>query len=262
LAVDEDCKWSKREISPHVYFINMDKSTDRRVNMERHLSNVGLGHERVRGLVPREIYIPEDIESSWRTIYCKLQTSWKPPAREHLESTSAYWHHTSFMMGMCGRGNPTPNPNNPKELGCTTSHLKAMKNAVYSDSKSRYALILEDDVQFPFDLDWDALASSAPKEFSILQLFNSNEGTMTQNWNIYMKDHNNLWTERGDHWNFFGASAYLIDRVAMKSVIDAIVKDVNGWTSFNIIAGMNNPCAPAECCVNGTVRIYLIFYFM
>lgn len=252
LAVDEDCKWSKRDVSPQVYFINMDKSADRKVNMERHLTNVGLGHERVRGLMPREIYIPEDIESSWRTIYCKLQTSWKPPVRKHLESTSAYLHHSSFMMGLCGRGK---RKNNPKELGCTTSHLIAMKNAVYSNSKSRYALIVEDDVQFPFDVDWDALAESAPKNFSILQLFNSNEATMAQTWNIYKKDPNNLWYERGakKFFDFWSTCAYLIDRVAMKPVIDAIVKDINGWTSFNIIAGMNmNPCVPAACCVNGT----------
>jgi GR25 family glycosyltransferase involved in LPS biosynthesis len=252
-AVDEDCKWSKRDASPDVYFINMDKSADRKVNMERHLTNVGLEHRRIRGLTPKEIYIPEDIESTWRTAQCKLQTSWSPPVRRNMDSTSAYTRYTTFMTSLCGRGKKK---NNPKELGCTTSHLMAMRDAVYSKSKSRYALIIEDDVQFPFDVDWNALALTAPKDFVILQLFNSNQATMSQTWGSYKKNNDNLWSQRNamKFFDFWSTCAYLIDRVAMKPIIDKVIFDVNGWTSFNIIAGINmNPtCVPAECCINGT----------
>jgi hypothetical protein len=37
----------------------------------------------------------------------------------------------------------------------------------------------------------------------------------------------------------------------MKSVVDAVVFTVNGWTSFNVIAGVTSPCVPQQCC-NGT----------
>lgn len=44
------------------------------------------------------------------------------------------------------------------------SHLVAMRTAIYSSTAtSRYALIVEDDVQFPFDIDYEALAASAPE---------------------------------------------------------------------------------------------------
>ena len=48
-----------------------------------------------------------------------------------------------------------------------------MRLAIYSKTaKSRYALIIEDDVFFPFDVNWNELAQSAPPGFGILQLFN------------------------------------------------------------------------------------------
>lgn len=251
-AVDESCTWSKYDISPDVYYINMEKSADRRINMDNHLSNVGMNHQRIRGLTPAEIYIPEDIELTWRTAYCEIKTSWSPPIRKYLDSTSTYIPYTSFMTSLCGRGK---NKNNLKELGCTTSHLTAMRKAVYSDSKSRYAIIIEDDVQFPFDVNWNLLAQSAPKDFQILQLFNSNEATMSLTWKSYLKNNNDLWTSRNPKsFDFWSTCAYLIDRIAIKPIIDAIIFDINGWTSFNIIAGLNmNPsCVPSSCCINGT----------
>lgn len=43
---DAQCSWTKRRNAPEVYFINMDRSVDRRENMERHLSAMGLVHHR------------------------------------------------------------------------------------------------------------------------------------------------------------------------------------------------------------------------
>lgn len=252
-AADDDCKWSKHEDSPETYFVNLDRSKDRRANIERHLDKVGMSHRRVRGITPKEIYIPEDVEKSWRTAQCILKTSWVPPEKKNLDNTSPYVHQSSFMTSLCGRGKMK---NNPKELGCTTSHLLAMRNAVYSSSPNRYALIIEDDVQFPFDVNWNELAKSAPEDFNILQLFNSNEVTMTQSWEAYTKNNTNLWTLRPSKkfFDFWSTCAYMIDKVKMKPIIDAVIFDVNGWTSFNVIAGMSmNPkCVPAACCKNGS----------
>ena len=243
LSLDDSCKWSPKhstDAAPEVYFINMDKSADRKINMEQHLSKAGYVHHRVRGVVGHsEIYIPEDIEKTWRNAWCKLQTTWKPPPRTlgadptivppppkprtrpgpigkpveaAIDDLSQY---SSFTTALCGRGKKK---NTPKELGCTTSHLVAMRQAVYSNSKSRYALIIEDDVQFPFDVDWHAVAKSAPKVAHIMQLFNSNEYTMAETWGFYKKDPTNLWTERNSKRfsDFWSTCAYMIDRVLMK----------------------------------------------
>lgn len=250
----EQCSYKVRPDAPEVYFVNMDASVQRKTDMERHLKEVGLRSHRVRGLTPKEIYIPPDIESTWRTAWCKLQTDWIPPDKlsDSYNSTSPHHTHSAYMATLCGRGK---NKNTPKELGCTTSHLVAMRKAIYSTTaKSRYALIVEDDVYFPFDVDFEALVQSAPKGFGILQLFNSNQGSMQSTWEKYVSNNNNLWIKRHPvkYFDFWSTCAYLIDRVAMKPVIDAVVTEVNGWVQLKVIAGISNPCVPKECCATGT----------
>ena len=76
---------------------------------------------------------------------------------------------------------------------------------------------------------------------------------MTHYWKQYMKNGHNVWIARQvNTFDFWSTCAYLIDRVKMKEVIDSVVKQQNGWYELKIIAGINNPCVPAECCVNGS----------
>lgn len=51
---------------------------------------------------------------------------------------------------------------------------------------------------------------------------------------------------------FWSTCGYMIDRVVMKPIIDNLVYEKDGWTHFKVIAGISGPCAPPECCVNGT----------
>lgn len=248
------CNWRKRDNAPEVYYINMDKSKTRRKTIEEHMEEVGLTSFRVRGITPTEIYIPDDIEATWRTAFCKLQTDWQAPNKLSLdyETVASKWgQYSAYLASLCGRGK---NKNSPKELGCTSSHLIAMHQAVYSTTaKSRYALVVEDDVYFPFDIDFDALAKSAPPDFAILQLFNSNEGSMTSYYRQYVKNGKNLWINRQvNTFDFWSTCAYLIDRVRMKEAVDSVIRSNNGWYEMKIVAGINNPCVPSECCVNGS----------
>ena len=179
---DEDklCSWTKYKTAPEVFFINMDKSMDRKLNMEKHLSNVGLGYHRVRANPWKEIYLPNDVSTLWSTRWCMLNTEEPIPHRDivRINASSPLQKYSSIMAGLCGRGKDKTgkDKNTLKEIGCTTSHLLAMRDAIYSTtSNSRYAIIIEDDVKFPFDVDYEALAKSAPAGFGILQLFNSNK---------------------------------------------------------------------------------------
>lgn len=104
--------------------------------MSKTLENMHLLNHRVRGLTPSEIYIPDDIETTWRTAWCKLQTDWTPPDKlsadyfNNVKNTrDTYSQYTAYTASLCGRGKKK---NTPKELGCTSSHLVAMYNAVYS----------------------------------------------------------------------------------------------------------------------------------
>lgn len=246
---EQPCLWTKYENAPEVYYINLERSKERRKNLEKHLDEVGLKYNRVVGLLPQEIYIPHDIETTWRTAWCKLKSSEILPSRQeiNLAINSPFKNYTSVMVGLCGRGK---GKNTPKELGCTTSHLLAMRRAIYSDHKSRYALIIEDDVTFPFTIDFEALVRSAPSDFGILQLFNSNKVTMVDSWQKYLNNPESLWSE-SKNLKYWSTCGYLIDKIVMKPVIDSIVKYRNGWQEFAVIAGIQGPCSPPECCQDG-----------
>lgn len=206
----------------------------------------------MRGLTPQELYVPPDIESTWRTARCQLRTEWTPPDKlaSNFSHASSQWsEYSGFISALCGRGKKK---NTPKEIGCTSSHLLAMRQAIYSPTaRSRYALVVEDDVFFAFDIDYEALARSAPEGFGILQLFNSNEASMQASFAKYEKDRSHLWSLRNPaRFDVWSTCAYLIDRVVMRPVIDAVLSVHEGWMDFKIVAGLGSPCVPRECCVS------------
>lgn len=216
----DQCTWKAKSDAPEVYFVNMDKSVDRRKTVEQHLNEVGLRSFRVRGLTPYEIYVPDDIERTWRTARCKLETEWSVPST--MDTIQQFYNkdlnisYSAYMATLCGRGKKK---NTPKELGCTTSHLSAMHAAIHSTTaKSRYALIVEDDITIPFNIDFDALVRSAPNDFGILQLFNSNENSMRSTWDRYVKDPSYVWVRRHpikyfDFWCVISFTSFLLYRL-------------------------------------------------
>lgn len=87
---DDNCKWDKPSNAPNIYWINMDKSVDRRAAMEKHLNDV-VGadkHFRVRGITLGDIYIPADIEKSWGSNAAKYDTSEEIPHRSQVTETA------------------------------------------------------------------------------------------------------------------------------------------------------------------------------
>jgi hypothetical protein len=236
-----ECSWSWKKSDPIIYYVNMDKSTSRRKEMEKQFTNMGIKFERFRGLTLSNIHIPEDLQSTWNTKQARYET-------EELDYSDLLWgksrqykpnYGTNFHLSLSDKELKEVGQNGDREgdgddhrlqivvtglygrrrvnrlaeLGCTISHLMAMRRAIYSDllpngthSQSRYAIITEDDVVFPFDVDWDALVRSAPHSFGILQLFNSNEETMQSTYNNYMSSvfrasnskspNRHLWHER------------------------------------------------------------------
>jgi GR25 family glycosyltransferase involved in LPS biosynthesis len=263
VRADGGCVYQKHEVKPDVYYINMDKSKDRKEATEKHLSEMGYNYHRVRGITPQELFIPDDLMKTWDNRWCMVDS--EIPLPDHLNISSSKFtgmnleaksKYTAIITGMCGRKrSEAKNTGNLlKELGCTSSHLEAMRRAVYSNtSNSRYAIIMEDDVFFPFDVDWDALARTAPAGFGILQLFNSNGNSMAATWQHYVKDPSAIWIQRHPmkFFDYWSTCAYLIDRLTMKEIVDSVAYHRDGWLNFKIIAGINNPCVPASCCPVG-----------
>lgn len=247
---NSECSWQDPgdKITPEIFWINMDKSIDRRINLQNHLEQVKLPHRRVKGLSLDNIYFPEDIRTTWDRYVAKIQTEEFIPHRRRAKINVKRKNYTHVMVGLYGRSKK----NKLKEIGCTSSHLEAMRQAIYENkTTSRYALITEDDIQIPFNIDFDGLVASAPDDFGILQLFNSNEGSMESTWLRYIKS-GHLWTASVQQQaaSFWSTCAYLIDREVMKPIIDKIAYVENGWVYLKIIAGINKPCRPklTSCC--------------
>ena len=242
-AIDPTCYWNHSNNAPHVYWINMEKSVERRQIMTKHLDEVfgPTKHTRVRALTFEEIYIPHDIEHKWHTYASPFVTEEYEsviPPRNKVTKGSKWWPYRVILSSLFGRRKT----NKFKELGCTISHLFAIRQAVYdTTSNSKYALILEDDVQFLFNIDWNALAATAPTNFGILQLFNSNKETLSQRWDDYLSKKKLgkefLWVEKWPRQPvaFWSTCAFLINRAVMKPIIDAILTTVHGgWSDVKV----------------------------
>jgi GR25 family glycosyltransferase involved in LPS biosynthesis len=131
---------------------------------------------------------------------------------------SKFYDYKIILSSLFGRGKF----NKLKELGCTISHLYAMRRAIYEPSSySKYALIIEDDVQFLFNVDWDALTATAPINWGIIQLFNSNKDTLKARWNDYLKQKRQgkdfYWVEKWPRQPvaYWSTCAYLINKEVM-----------------------------------------------
>ena len=242
------CTWNRTADAPHVYWINMEKSVQRRKIMTRHLDEVfGPGkHTRFRALTMDEIYVPHDVATKWFTYAAPWMTKEygsELPPRSTVKPGDKLWPYRVVVSSLFGRRKT----NKLKEIGCTISHLFAIRQAVHDtrSGSSPYALIIEDDVQFLFNIDWNALAASAPPKFGILQLFNSNKETLTLRWDDYLakkkKGTDFLWVEKWPRQPvaYWSTCAYLINKAVMRPIVDAILTTaLSGWMDVKLIAGV------------------------
>jgi GR25 family glycosyltransferase involved in LPS biosynthesis len=233
-------KSAKTGPSPDVFWINLDKSHERRDLFERELARVGLlmGASRIRALTPHMVLVPDELKVPHDCRMLDPKNYMSLPELKKRPSGKV------FVEALCGRPR-----NNKKELAVTASHLQALRTAVNSGSDSPYALILEDDMEFGFDIDFHALAASAPPDFAILQLITSNDGNLKYLWKKFTESGGRvLWEKREDFTDFWCAGAYLINKAILRPVIERIAKKITptGWVGLSVVAGYN--CAPLFCC--------------
>ena len=179
-----DCKYPGGKMpggsKPEVYWINLNSSVLRRKAMTSFLNDFGYPHFRVEGLSRKDLYVPDDMIAGWG-FRCNHKTTFTPRAVNNFENTlDQLYPRKIYIKGLCGSVE-----NNKKELVVIVSHLLAIRNAVYSTTAtSRYALILEDDVWSPFDINFELLATELQTEmgrpFGIVQFFNSKARTIDE----------------------------------------------------------------------------------
>lgn len=160
--------------------------------------------------------------------------------------------------------------NTPRDLAVILSHLTAIHRAVYDVStegrRSKYALVLEDDVVFTLPIDISRLVASAPPGFGLLQLTTSCREAVHLIWRRFLRSGGeDLWTL--NHWTnttrdkryplFWSAQAYLVNKAVVRHFLDDVVTaESNGSLSFKIINSFfpknckrsrTRPCILANC---------------
>ena len=107
----------------------------------------------------------------------------QPERKEYMEDQFKYWEIENYtrISAYDGRDDDLsdiikgryPDNMTSGEIGCTTSHLKAIKHW-YETSDSPYAIIMEDDVDMSiakyWDFTWSDFYSKIPYDWDVVQL--------------------------------------------------------------------------------------------
>jgi len=134
-------------MAPLIYVINLDRDTERMASAHENLARLGLGYERISGVMGKDV-----------------------PGWEHLVDAEAYAWRNRNDMPRAG------------EVGCYLSHLKAMETFLRTDAP--WCVILEDDVEV-LPACADVLRSLAEKDdWDFVKLFNFHSGMPVKKRNL------------------------------------------------------------------------------
>ena len=114
------------------YWINIDKSDDRRAFMEEQFKNNRLDNERISAITPHNF---DEVLEDKRPLTCKH------PGCVRCEY----------------------------EFACISSHIKAMIEGL-KEKNNEWFVVMEDDIVIPFDINYNKLISELPEDAQLVQL--------------------------------------------------------------------------------------------
>ncbi len=154
-----------------------------------------------------------------------LNLDGQPERKEYMESQFKYWEIENYerISAFDGRDDDLsdiikgryPENMTSGEIGCTTSHLKAIKHW-YDTSDSPYAIIMEDDVDLQiarfWNFTWADFVSKIPYDWDVVQLAIICTG------NLHVKLHKRF-------VNDFSTAAYIITRHHAEKLLKFHLRD-------------------------------------
>lgn len=137
------------------YWINIEKSLDRKLFMEEQFIKLNIDNVRVKAITPDDL---EFVLNEQKPYIC---------------------------------GNPECKVNNNAnckyEFSCICSHLKAIQEGLKTDDK--YFIIMEDDIYIPYKIDFNKLIKDLPEDFDIFQMMVLYQDTTNFLYNnLFLKD--------------------------------------------------------------------------
>jgi len=176
-----------------IFYINMEKNTSRRKYMESQLEKISKKYYRVNAFNGYEI--------------------------ENKENDIV--DNTEFINSYKNMSKP--------EIGCTVSHILAIKTAYQQGFE--IAMICEDDIFLGTSSlipKLSSLVEQAPADWDIIKLysgFGNYEGEYNKYYNQNPTTH--IFIKRQYPKVFWGTLSYLINRNAMKKILDKVYKNTN-----------------------------------
>ena len=154
-----------------------------------------------------------------------LNLDGQPERKQYMEDQFKYWEIENYerISAFDGRDDDLsdiikgryPENMTSGEIGCTTSHLKAIKHW-YETSDSPYAIIMEDDVDLQivrfWNFTWADFASKVPYDWDVVQLAIICTG------NLHVKLHKRF-------VNDFSTACYMITRHHAEKLLKFHVRD-------------------------------------
>ena len=149
-----------------------------------------------------------------------LNLDGQPERKEYMEEQFKYWEIENYtrISAYDGREDDLseiikgkyPDNMTTGEIGCTTSHLRALKHWIET-SESPYAVIVEDDVDLRtarfWNFTWSDFVAKVPYDYDVIQLAIICTG------DLHVKLHKRF-------VNDFSTAAYIITRHHAKKLID------------------------------------------
>lgn len=186
-----------------------------------------------------------------------LNLDGQPERKEYMEEQFKYWEIENYerISAYDGRDDDLsdiikgryPDTMTSGEIGCTTSHLKAIKHW-YDTSDSSYAVIMEDDVDLQlvrfWDFTWVDFAAKIPYDWDVIQLAIICTG------DLHVKLHRRF-------VNDFSTAAYMITRHHAKKLIKFHIRD----NKYKLDQGVK-PRAVADDLIYNSGNTYAIPLFL
>jgi len=173
------------------YWINIDSSVYRKIFMELQFKKLNINNKRITAITPDNL-------------------------KDYINDTSPYF---------CGNNCCLYNNNKdcPFEYACSTSHLEAIKEGYKSGAE--YFVICEDDIYFPFKINFEEIIKNLPEDWNIFQMMVLDEEANKQLYNLYenniniVKYHNNN--------RFYSTGMYLINRNGAQKILKKFIDNKN-----------------------------------
>jgi GR25 family glycosyltransferase involved in LPS biosynthesis len=179
-------------ITTPVYYINMDIHTDRRKHIERQLDKYATYKQRISGFNGYAI---------------------KNQKNDTVDGIT-------FINDYDGMKNA--------EIGCTLSHLIAIKTAYYNGDT--IAIIVEDDTNINLiemmDENIESIIEKAPLNYDIIKLFymdTDRANKLVSYENPLLKNYSFLYEQEGQEYSTYSTVGYLINRKGMKKILDYVM---------------------------------------